>query len=119
MCFDNLIGVRGKCDNSTSGLYIQDLGRGLTIKNADAGINEEQRSGIELIEQKISLAIDYVKNTISNYLGGKFKQTSIIENDTVGIYQDDLKAIAGEVGYLRGIQVTVNNYPNLEFFLGL
>lgn len=108
-CLDNLIGVRGKCeaDTPSSGLYVQDL-VGMTIANADASITEERQSGIQLIQDKINFAIEAVKHEVYNQLSPYWRANSLIDQDTVGYYKDNLPSLATEAGYYRGQSIKLD-----------
>lgn len=108
-CFDNLIGIRGKCDPDapSSGLYVQDL-VGITIANADASINEERQSGFQLIHDKINFSIEAIKHEIYNQLSPYWRANSLIDQDTVGYYKDNLPSLAAEAGYYRGASIKMD-----------
>jgi hypothetical protein len=118
-CLDNVIGIDRKCTPVTpsSGLYIQDL-PGISLKIANAAIDEETVSGISLIEEKISFAQNAILAQLRNSLANKVRVKSIIENDTIGYYQNNLQPIPLEAGKYKGIKASINNYPHLDFFIG-
>jgi hypothetical protein len=117
-CFDNLIGIHRSCNEETpsSGLYIQDLS-GITLSVANAGIGNETISGIKLIQDKISFAQNAILATLRMQLANKIRVNSIINNDTVGFYKENLTVVNLEAGKLKGIVVKANQYPYLEFYL--
>jgi hypothetical protein len=117
-CFDNLIGIHRNCDETTpsSGLWIQDL-EGINLSVANAAIDNETISGIKLIEEKITFAQNAIAATLRNQLANKVRIQSILQNDTVGYYRDNLRVVSAEAGKLKGIRVKVQKYPYLEFFL--
>lgn len=117
-CLDNIIGIDKQCtaDSPSSGFYIQDL-PGLTVKLADRAADEETESGIALIEQKITFAKNQILQDVREFLAPHMKHNSVIENNTVGYYHDNLEAVAAEAGYRKGIQVKIDHYPYLEFYI--
>jgi len=118
-CLDDLIGIRGECGTPTtptSGLYVQDIPF-LTVKNADAGINEDQKSGFELIQDKMAFAKKLIVDDVVNFYSPKIQTASVVENETIGFYRDNLQAVASEAGYYKGINIRVDQYPYLEFYL--
>jgi hypothetical protein len=117
-CFDNLIGIHRSCNETepSSGLWIQDL-EGITLSVANAATDNETISGISLIEEKITFAQNAIAATLRNQLASKVRVNSILQNDTVGYYKDNLRSVSAEAGKLKGIIVRVDKYPYLEFFL--
>lgn len=118
-CLDNIIGVAEKCTTGTapvSGLFVNDLPH-ITISLADAGVNDETESGIKLIENKINFSQRTIAEEIRNFLLPKIKTNSIVENDNVGFYRDDLKAVASEAGQLKGIQLRIDEFPYLKLYV--
>ncbi len=117
-CLTNLIGIDGTCNDTppTSGLNITDL-TGISLKSADAAIDKTFVSGKELIDNKIQLAKNAVLNRLRGHLAANVEALSNIENDTIGHYEDNLRAEGSEVGFYRGVRVRVDRYPNLEFYV--
>ncbi len=117
-CLTNLIGIDGSCNDNTptSGLNITDL-TGISLKGADAAIDETFVSGKELIQKKIQLAKNAVLNRLRSHLALNVEALSNVENDTIGHYQDNLTAEASQAGFYRGIRVRVDRWPNLEFYV--
>lgn len=117
-CFDNLIGIHRTCSPviPSSGLYIQDL-PGITLSVANAAVDNETISGVKLIEEKISFAQNAILAQLRNQLADKIKINSIIQNDTIGFYRENLQVVSSESGKLKGIQIKTTQYPNLEFFI--
>lgn len=115
---DNLIAVSPKtCDPDplpTSGIYVNDL-PGITLKIADAGVDEETKSGVQLIKNKIRLAENDILNEIRTHLLPLTRANNVVENDTVGFYKQDLDAVAAQGGKYKGIRVRIDEYPYLNF----
>ncbi len=117
-CLTNLIGIDGSCNDNTptSGLNITDL-TGISLKSADAAIDETFESGKELIQNKIQLAKNAALNRLRSHLALNVEALSNVENDTIGYYQDNLQVEAADANFYRGIRVRVDRYPNLEFYV--
>jgi hypothetical protein len=117
-CFDNLIGIHRSCNETepSSGLWIQDL-EGINLSVANAATDNETISGITLIEEKITFAQNAIAATIRNQMASKVRAGSILQNDTVGFYRDNLRVVSAEAGKLKGIRVKITNHSYLEFFL--
>lgn len=117
-CFDNLIGIHRTCSEVTpsSGLYIQDL-PGVNLSVANAATDNETMSGVKLIEEKIEFAQNAIAAQLRNQLADKLKINSIIQNDTLGYYYDNLRVISSEADKLKGIKIKTTQYPNLELFI--
>jgi hypothetical protein len=115
-CFDNIIGIHNLCTpvTPTSGFYIQDL-RGINLSVANAAIDNETMSGVKLIQEKITFSQNAILAHLRTHLADKLKINSIIQNDTVGFYKDNLVSVASEASKLKGIRVCLNQYPYLEF----
>jgi hypothetical protein len=117
-CFDNLIGIHRSCDQVApiSDLYIQDL-RGITLKVANAAVNDETKSGLEMIQKRITYAQNAIVSHVRNQFSSKVRFNSVLQNDVVGHYQENLRSVALEAGQLKGIRVKTNQYPYLEFYV--
>lgn len=116
-CLDNLIGIRDcNLPEPSSGLYIQDL-PGMRLSIANAAVDEETISGVELIKEKISYSQNAILNQIRNILKDKTRINSLIESDNVGYYKENLKLVSADPGKLTGIKVKIEQNQYLEFFL--
>lgn len=120
-CFDNLIGIRGYCDTeespatSDSGLFIQDLPM-ISFKNADAAVTN-QASGFKLLQDKLLFAYNYIVQDAVNLMAPYFRQSSVIEQNVVGYYPENMKLVNGPANYLTGIELRILEWPYLEFYL--
>jgi hypothetical protein len=117
-CLDNLIGIDNQCTPTipSSGLYIQNL-PGITLKIANAANNEETVSGVKLLEDIITFSQNKILNQVRNHLASKIQIASVLENDTVGYYKENLRSVALEAGKYKGIKVRIDKYPSLDFFI--
>jgi len=102
-CLDNLVGVRGSCSDTTpdSVYYINDLS-GIGILEADKTMDAEAQSAYDFLEGKIDLAGDIVVNDIRQYLNPRFRTKSILDQKTIGIFQDNLQVASSQATYLVG-----------------
>jgi len=115
-CLDNLIGIR-TCNvtNGTSPYYIEDIG--ITVTEANQYINNNYISGQELIEDKIRLAAQLVRDLIYNHFSSYIITKSLMDNDILGQYQDSLNLKSGVAGKYGGVSLTLtntNNYLNVS-----
>lgn len=109
-CFDSIIGIKSKCTTSTgsSTFFIEDIG--ITADYAGQYINSEYSSGIEFVEDKIRLATDLVRKTISNHFSDHIITKSVIDSQLLGHYQDSLSLKSGIVATYGGINLNLTNY---------
>lgn len=116
-CLDNLIGIRD-CNQPepSSGLYIQDL-PGMRLSIANAAVDEETVSGVELIKEKITFSQNAILNQVRNILKDKLRVNSLIESDNVGYYKDNLKLVPADPDKLTGIKLKIDQNQYLEFYL--
>lgn len=112
-CFDNLVGVANVCGNSTSGLYLNDL-PGISVENADATIDSEYYSGIQLLERKIEFAQNAVINFMRSQASTKLKSKTMVNSSTIGVYKSGLNTIAN---YEQGIRFKATNYNHIELYV--
>lgn len=117
-CFDNLIGIHRNCGETTpsSNLYIQDL-PGITLSVANLGMDDETISGLKLIESRITHAQNAIISHVRNQISDKIRFNSVIQNDSIGYYRDNLRLVTAESGKLKGIRVKISQYPYMEFYI--
>lgn len=79
-----LVGIRDfvDCPHPESILFINDV-PGISLKNAAAIVNDEQRTGIKLMNDKIILATKKVFNKFSALVSNSFDFNSILESQEV------------------------------------
>lgn len=120
-CLNNLIGIRGySCGGDTvpeSVYYINDLA-GIGIKEADAAIDSELKTGYDLLQQKIDIAGDVIYNQMRTYFNPRFKAGSIIEQHTIGYYHNNQQSTPAQATYLVGKNFYFTSNPYLEFNIG-
>ena len=89
-CLDNLVGIKSICTEteSTSGLYIEDIG--ITAKECDMYVNAEYANGEAIITDKISFAGKLIQTLIRNHFSNHINTKSLIDSQTLGIFRDSL-----------------------------
>ena len=117
-CLSNLIGIRGyNCGADTvpdSVYYINDLA-GIGIKEADAAMDNEVKTGYDLLQQKIDIAGDLIANNMRTYFNPRYKGGSIVANHTIGIWRTDRATSAAAATYLIGKNFYMSLSEYLEF----
>ena len=105
-CLSNLVGVRGSCSDTTpnSVYYINDLS-GVGILEADKSMSAEVSSAYDFLEAKINLAGDIILNNIRTHFNPRFRTASVLENKTVGIFQENLQIASSQATYLVGKEI--------------
>lgn len=111
-CFDNLIGIKSACETVTgsSSFFIEDIG--INVDDCSEYMNSEYATGEDFIVDKIRLATDLVRKTITNHFSEYINTKSLIESDTLGYYQDSLQLKSGALNTLGGISLNLTNYTS-------
>ena len=94
LCGDySLVGIRDfvNCAHPETILYVNDI-PGITLKNASAIANDEQRTGYNLLNDKIKLATRKVFNKFSTMVSDNFDFNSIIESREILNFTTTTKA---------------------------
>lgn len=117
-CLSNTIGIRSDCDTTApdSGLYINDL-PGISLNFVDATINEEYASGKDLINKKIALAEEQIKNEVYTYFNDKVYAESLIDNNRLGEYQENLQLVSSQSGKWKGIKIDLDKSGYTKLFI--
>lgn len=116
-CFDNIIALRGGCEDetSTSGLYSNDID--ITYDFLNAIVTRQFSGAKDLHERKLAFSIKQVVSEVIGALTPNFHVGTLLQNQRIGFYQDDLKLIAGD-GNLKGINIDLWNCQSyLNLFL--
>ena len=117
-CFDNIIGIKGICNEftPTSGLYLNDIG--IDIDELNAIVTRAYASGEDLFDTKVSFAIKLITQNIHNHLADKYKAVSVLKGQRLGYFQDNLSLINGSAGNLKGIEVEFcNDHSYVDLFI--
>lgn len=118
-CLTNLVGIKGDCGTPTTpsaNLWLNDL-PAITIKSSNAAVNAEQESGYDLLSQKLAFADNIIEQDVRAHLAPYISLSSIVDNDVIGKYQDDLPLVSSESGRYKGIQIKIDEYPYLSLFV--
>jgi len=116
-CFNNLIALRGVCDDQIpkSGLFINDLG--ISLNELNEFVSEDFVDGEDLFNTQYKIAVNIVTQTIHTYFQERYKAFSLIENKRVGYYDENNTLYAGG-NELTGIMYELSNTDSyLTFYL--
>lgn len=117
-CFENIIEVKGNCENKTaySGIYLDDVG--IKLNELNSIIGEEYESGEELFYEKRNFAIKSVTSSIHSHLTENYKVKSLLESIRIGQFQDNLIEVSQQAGKLKGIYIELCNEDSfVDFYL--
>lgn len=114
-CFENIINLRGICENeeSKSGYYANDID--ITKDFIDQIITREFSGAKDFHDRKLAFAIKQVVDQVLTFMQPNFRSNTLLDNYRIGQFQDDLNIIAGD-GLLKGINIDLwncNSYLNL------
>lgn len=117
-CFNNFIGINNVCTEQTptSKLYLNQL-TGMSIKIAEKAMAKEHSSVIDFLNEKIDFAIAETIDEVRQNAYPAMQVKSILDNNTVGFWKDNLKPIAAESGRYKGLRIKLDEYPYLVFNL--
>lgn len=84
-----IVGIKDfiNCPHPENVLFINDI-PGLTLKSAAAIANEEQRTGFNLMNDKIKLATQKVFNKFSGIMSGSFDFNAVIESREISSFSN-------------------------------
>lgn len=107
-CFEDLIPLRGTCDDETSksGYYANDID--ITKEFIDQIITREYRDAKDFHDRKLAFAIKQTSDAVITAMQGNFRTPTLIDSYRAGQYQDNLTLVAGD-GYLKGINLDLWN----------
>lgn len=108
-CFDDYITVEGNCSDGTpgSGYTLKDIG--ITLTELNQIVTRDFKNGKTLGEEKIEFAIKYIANDIFNHFAGKFRSSSILDNQRIGYPQSNLQTVAAIAATSKGIEIEMCN----------
>lgn len=119
-CLDNLIGIDRQCDGGTtpsSGLFINKNLTGMTNKIVLSAVNSENNDVIAVINQKITTAQNRLVSDFRTFLEPTMDNKTVVENDVVGVYQDDLESVASEAGKYWGVRAKIRGKEFYELHI--
>lgn len=108
-CFEGLIAIDGLCGEAapSTGIFLKKLG--VTRSEMSGYLTKEYSTVDQLFQDKYDTAIDNIVNAVNTYFQPRYKAFSIIENKRAGIFQNNLKMIAGEASRMKGINFRLDN----------
>lgn len=101
-CFNNLIGIRGYCENPISNLYIDNLPF-INLHTLDHVITS-QNSAQEYLQQKIDLATDIIAAEINSRFAPYYKVNGLLENTFIGKVNREMQITSG-AAKRRGVSI--------------
>lgn len=115
-CFENIINIRGLCENtdSTSGLYANDID--INKDFLDQIVTRQFSGALDFHERKLAFAIKQVTDQALTFLSPNFRGSTLLNSSRIGFHQENLSIVAGENNYLKGINIDLCNsssYLNL------
>jgi hypothetical protein len=116
-CFDDLIPIRGLCQDavSTSGFYADDID--ITKDFIDQIITRQFSGAKDFHERKMAFAIKQVVDETMGFMRGNFRVNTLIDNFRIGQHQDNLVMIPGD-GKYKGINIDLLNCTSyLDLFI--
>lgn len=111
-CFDDLINIRGLCEQgeSKSSIWLDDIG--ITVADLEAFMTGDYDDAGEYFLSRYNFAVKEIEATIYNHFSGRYRATSLVDATRLGVYSENLTQIAG--GDCRGIQLQFD--PDKSFF---
>lgn len=103
-CYDNILSVDGSCTYpSASSIY--DLNQvDIDVSFLDSIVGRDFQTGRNLATNKLSLAVDIVRNEITNHFQNNILMTNILDNKRIGYPEINLQTKTGD-GTRKGIEV--------------
>lgn len=116
-CFENIIGIRGYCDDpvSKSMLWSNDIG--ISKEFLDAIVTEDFANGLDLYKKKLEFATNTIQTKVYSAFQDRYKSFSMIENQRIGFYKDNLQYQSPIAGNYVGIHLQLTNYESFVDFL--
>ena len=116
-CLTRLVGIWDQCGPKTAGVkYINDL-PGFVLSMADYLSNQEQQTGLEVIQKCINTASDELETELRAFFDPRMRLGSIVGNSTVGFYWDNKIVKPADVDFYGGIQLELGNNNNLGVYI--
>lgn len=107
-CFQDIIGLRGSCDEPTSnsGLWIDDAG--IDLAELDSIINKGQVDSVDFFEKKRDFAIKQIIALIHTHFSDKYKTNTVLASGRIGYGKENQEAVAASPT-LKGIEIELCN----------
>jgi hypothetical protein len=115
MCYESLLGLKNCTTEPITGLYIDSLG--ITSPLLDQFITSQYQTGVELFEDKRSLAWRKVSSDFISRLSPMMKADTVIDSQRIGqvLTNSSNTDLALGVGNYAGIRIKID--PNSSSFL--
>lgn len=109
-CTDNIVSIRGLCDDTPALYYLDDIG--LSLVTAAKAADEKYANGKQLVQRMIDLAWDDI---FQDVLIDGFQANKVLNADTIGVYTTDTESGTG----YKGLTFTLydDDCGLLRFFL--
>lgn len=118
-CLTNIVNIKNRsCGDTTptSGLYLDMLA--INMEWLNSILQAPYTDAEALFTDKLEFSAAAVSHTINSRFADKFRANSILNGARIGYYNDNLQAVAGEAGYLKGLRVEICNTTSfVDFFL--
>ncbi len=117
-CLEDLISIKGPCDEiiPSSGMYIDDVG--LSLKNLDEFVTEDFLSSYALFQNKRDFSIRILTNQIHQHLSNRYLANTVLEGQRIGHFRDNLQIVTGTAGTHKGINFEFQNFSSyIDFFV--
>jgi len=119
ICLNNVINIKSRScgsDTPSSGLYLDMLGINMDWLNSITQM--PYKNGEDLFTNKLEFSAAAISHNIVSRFADKFRANTIVNGQRIGFYNDNLQVVAGEAGYLKGIEVELcNDTSFVDFFL--
>ncbi len=115
-CFDNIVGVDGSCNDVAplSGLNLSDIN--LPLQTLNDIVTKDFPNGKALGTSKINFATKVIFNEVLAHFSNAIRPTSLIDQQRIGIPQENLQIQSGIANTLKGLQL---EFCQTEAFLDL
>ena len=117
-CFTNIIGLRGLCagETSDSGLWANEIG--LSVNELNDFLTEDYPSVKAFFDRQKDFAVQLITKQIHTAMQEKYRAATVLENQRVGFFQDNLVIKTGTAAYYKGIHAEILNQDSfLDLFL--
>jgi hypothetical protein len=115
-CLNTLVGIDGYCDESALAINLNDIG--IALSELESLISDDYANGLALFKAKQKIANAKIQSDIVQYLGSKYRASSVIESNYAGVYQQPIKFKAGlGAGNFKGIIIRLQeNSSYLSYY---
>lgn len=108
-CFEDLIGIRGYCESPVSKSLLWSNDIGISKEFLDAIVTEDFSNGLDLYNKKLSHSTSVIQTKVYTAFQDRFKAFSMVENQRIGYYKDNLQYQSSIAGSYVGIHLKIDN----------